>query len=327
MARSGSYDFNVTRDDIINGAFRLIAVLGTDQTASSTMLSDGSQALNMMCKAWQGQGMGLWLNKEIVLFPQADQTRYYLGPSMQSTYGDYACLIADYAKTEMATAGVATDTTLVVDSITGFTNGDFIGIETDNGDIHWTTINGVPAGTSIVITTGLDYASAVDSHVYGFTTIPQRPLEIMHAWRRDGSENDVDIDIVALDDYRTQTFKTTEAAAVTMLSVDKQLDDVIIHLWPEPNDMKYRIHMVVKYPVQDFDGGTDDPDFPQEWFAALKYNLAVHLAAEYSRVPSKLVMGLAESTLNAAAGGDMENASLFLRPNVRGYKAGGGYRA
>ncbi len=42
--------------------------------------------------------------------------------------------------------------TLNVADITGFTNGKYIGVILDDGSQHQTTINGVPAGTSIVMT-------------------------------------------------------------------------------------------------------------------------------------------------------------------------------
>lgn len=34
-------------------------------------------------------------------------------------------------------------------------------------------------------------------------------------------------------------------------------------------------------PYEDFDTATDEPDFPQEWYEALKYGLATRLAGEY----------------------------------------------
>lgn len=45
----------------------------------------------------------------------------------------------------------ASGTNLTVTSITGFSNGDFIGVTLDNGLQHKTTINGAPSGTTIVM--------------------------------------------------------------------------------------------------------------------------------------------------------------------------------
>ncbi|KKL47998.1 hypothetical protein LCGC14_2329900, partial [marine sediment metagenome] len=52
-------------------------------------------------------------------------------------------------KTTMNTAEAAGGTTLDVVSITGFSDGDFIGVELDSGKQHQTTINGAPAGNNI----------------------------------------------------------------------------------------------------------------------------------------------------------------------------------
>ncbi|MHA2069112.1 MAG: hypothetical protein ACXABY_32520, partial [Candidatus Thorarchaeota archaeon] len=213
MARSGSYDFSINRDDIIAGALRQIGVLGEGQSVSTTRTTQASQQLNLMIDMWEYMGVGLWLNKEIVLFPQADQVKYYFGPTAISGQGDYACLVSEYVKTEIATAAVATDTSITVDSITGFSNGDYIGVETDNGDIHWTTINGAPAGSAIVLTTGLDFAAAVDRHVYGFTNVVQRPLEILRAFRRNHASADyidTPMEVVSMDEYMGLTSKTSE---------------------------------------------------------------------------------------------------------------------
>lgn len=322
MARSGSYDFSINRDQIINGAFRQIGVLGESQTASDTRISQASQQLNLLIDEWEMSGIGLWLNKELVLFPQADTTKYYLGATGISSYSSYACLVSEFAKNEIATAASASDGTITVDSDDDFTNGDYIGIETDNGDIHWTTINGVPAANVITLTTALDYAAAVDNHVYGFTNVVQRPYEILRAFRRNLASTDAidtPIEIVSLDDYMMQTSKNSEGP-VTMLAYDMQLDDIIVHLWPEPSDMKEVIHIWVKWPIQDFDAATDDWDFPRGWGNAIKLNLAIQLAPEYGRKVSPELATNASNALTMAMGSDRELAPVQIKPNLRSYR-------
>ncbi|MHA2064707.1 MAG: hypothetical protein ACXABY_10065 [Candidatus Thorarchaeota archaeon] len=117
MARSGSYDFSINRDAIINGAFRQIGVLGESQTASTTRISQASQQLNLLIDQWEYQGVGLWLNKEVVLFPAKDQIKYYFGATAISGQSDYACLASEYTKTELSAAVTASGTTYTVDSI------------------------------------------------------------------------------------------------------------------------------------------------------------------------------------------------------------------
>jgi hypothetical protein len=210
-------------------------------------------------------------------------------------------------------------TSLVVESATGIQDLFTIGIETDNGDIHWDILNGV-VGTTLTLTTGIDYASAAGSFVYFSTAFSTaRPLEIIQAWTRDQDELDIPMDIMSLQEYRSLSNKTTEGRP-TGLTFDPQLDNVILYLWPEPNVMKMRVHLVAKFPVQDFDAAGNDPDFPVEWTEALVYNLAIRLAAEYGRTPSQLVVALALSSFETVASFSREEVSVKFVPNRRQYR-------
>ncbi len=60
MATSGSYDFTLDRDKIINAALRKCGVIATGQTATASQIEFGSEALNVMVKAWQTRGVYLW---------------------------------------------------------------------------------------------------------------------------------------------------------------------------------------------------------------------------------------------------------------------------
>ena len=63
--------------------------------------------------------------------------------------------VSDGTKTTLSAISAASDTTLEVVSDTGFSDGDFIGIELDSGKQHQTTINGSPVGNVITITAGI----------------------------------------------------------------------------------------------------------------------------------------------------------------------------
>jgi hypothetical protein len=273
-----------------------------------------------MIRAWQARGIALWKNLEIVLFPQADQVKYRLGSTMQSTHGDYACLIGDYVQTTVSADEAAAQTVISATSETGVTNGDFLGVETDNGDIHWSTQNGVPAGSGLTLTAGLDYAASAGNYIYsGFAAIIQRPLEIVQAWRRDSNETDTPIDIISIDEYRRLTTKTNEADP-TAIAPEYLLDDMNVYLWPEPYNMKTRIHMVVKYMFEDFDAAANNPDFPVEWHEALKFNLAMRLAPEYGRqIPQEVAM-IAAMSLEDAENSSVEQTPTYISPNVRSHR-------
>ena len=111
MAVSGSSDFSVNRDELISAAFRIIGILAPGDTPLAARVTTATEALNMLIKSWQSEGIGLWLNQTVTLFLQADDIDYSLGPS-----GDNCS--ATVVKTEVATAAAAAATDIVVDSIT-----------------------------------------------------------------------------------------------------------------------------------------------------------------------------------------------------------------
>ena len=190
MATSGSYDFSVNCLEIIKGALRLIGAIATGETPAAAEISDAKEALDMMTKAWQAEGIGLWLNQEVTLFLEYAERSYTLGPS-----GDHCA--ATSVKTEIKTAAASGAGTIDVDSITGISDGDNIGIELDDGTLQWTTVNGAPSGDTITLTAVLAGAAAVDNHVYAYTNKIPRPLEIIEARRVYADDTEVPVDIVS----------------------------------------------------------------------------------------------------------------------------------
>jgi hypothetical protein len=60
MALSGSYDFNKTRNDIIESAWRKTGDLSRGDVLSAEQAAEGAAELNDMVKQWQGEGIKLW---------------------------------------------------------------------------------------------------------------------------------------------------------------------------------------------------------------------------------------------------------------------------
>ena len=65
--------------------------------------------------------------------------------------------------------------------------------------------------------------------------------------------------------------------------------------------------------------GTDDVDFPNEWYRALILNLAVDLAPKYGLGIQErdLLKEEADEALQLALNFDVEDASLYLQPEPR----------
>jgi len=71
MATSGSFDFNLTRNDIITAAYQEIGVVAFGQTPTPDQFVDASLKLNAMVKAWKAEGIQLWTITDVSLPIQA----------------------------------------------------------------------------------------------------------------------------------------------------------------------------------------------------------------------------------------------------------------
>lgn len=81
MALSNSFDFTLARDALIKRTLLLLGAISPQQTPSATDISDASEVLNLMLKAWQADGMQLWQIGSKSITPVASQSLYTLGPS------------------------------------------------------------------------------------------------------------------------------------------------------------------------------------------------------------------------------------------------------
>jgi hypothetical protein len=77
MATSGSTDFSIDRDGLINGALRIIGVLDPEAgSATATQITNGAETLNMIIKTMAADGMPLWAIKKKTITLVADQANY-----------------------------------------------------------------------------------------------------------------------------------------------------------------------------------------------------------------------------------------------------------
>ena len=308
MATSGSVDFNRTRDQIIEGAMRLVEAIASGETPAADETADAADALNQMVKAWQAQGIHLWTMTEGTLFLTKGTAKYTLGPS-----GDHAT--TSYAETTLSAAASNTDTTLTVTSITGMTASDNIGIVKDDGTFHWTTISGSPSGSTVTLATAIDGAAASGNTLYTYTSKIDRPLKIIDARREDSNQQEIPFsDILTRDEYFDLPDKTTTGLSHQGY-YDPQLTNGVLYLWPAPSSIDDIINFTFTRPLEDFDAATDNPDFPQEWISALKFNLAVEIAPEYGVTIEKQLnlKGMAKDKLDQVLGFDTE-VSVYFAP-------------
>lgn len=238
MATSNSTDFIVTRDQIIAGALRLCGALALGETATTDQVTEASEALNMMVKAWQADGMALWAIK------------------------DYTLSLTLAAKTyEM----------------------------------------------------GLTKAVAIP-----------KPNKIIQAYLRDTSTNvDTPLQIITRDEYSRTGNKTTTGQPNQIYYEPLSTYGVLYVSPPADATAVSSKQIIITYmrPFEDFDAAGNDPDFPPEWFEALKYGLATRLAGEYGISLDDRKQLLQEAMLikNEALSFGTEEGSFYFTADRRGY--------
>ncbi len=310
MTVSGTATFSITMNDLIYGSFQLAEIIASGDVLNAADYALAKSTLNMMVKTLQNRGFGLWLNQAVTLPLTKNKQSYSLGPT-----GDNCS--ASMGETAIATAALLGALTITVDSITGITTGQYIGIELDNGTMQWTTVNGAPSGSTVTLAAALTAAAAVDSVVFFYTTKINRPLEVIEARLRDSSGIETPLSVVGLQEYRDLPLKSSSSKA-NQVSYDPQLVNGVLYVWGVDTDLSDRIIMTVKRPVFDFVNAADTPDFPIEWCEALEGGLAERLAYKF-HVPAQKkaeLSILAKRRLDDADWYDREKTSIFFTANM-----------
>jgi len=191
MATSGSTDFNVTRDQVIAGALRLCGALGQGETPTATQVSEAAEALNMLVKAWQADGMPLWVIKNYTLPLVSDTNTYTISPKL---------------------------------------------------------------------------------------------LKVIQAFNHNTQTNiDIPMRIVTRQEYNVLGNKTSSGNPIQVFS-SPELTNTVVKVFPTPDSTsasQNQIVLVYQKQFDDLDSASDNLEFPNEWFEAVKYGLATRMAGEY----------------------------------------------
>lgn len=292
MASTNSYNFAVTRDNLIADALFHIGALAEGETPSANAVTEAARMLNMMVKLRASEGMPLWALKRGVILPVT-------GVSSVNTVS-HIVQAGSYVETKINGNEAASQTVISVDSATGIAGSDQIGIELDDGTMHWTTVSSV-SSNDITIATGIASAAADDSKVYAYTAssdrIP-RPIRIIEANILE-TTNDIswEIDIEDRADYYALGNRTT-ASIPNLLYYEASLGDNTadptssttwygtFYIYPRFNGGDHTIEFTYQRPEQDFDAASDHPGFPQEFYLPVVLELAALLGPRYG-VPIK----------------------------------------
>jgi hypothetical protein len=299
-----------TRNDIINEALDLIGVKASDESASASETSDSATALDHLVKTWQSTGAHLWSRNSFILFLQPAQIEYQIGPKNGVASSDNAT--EEFTETTLSAAASSGDVTVSLTSSTGLAISDFIGIEQDDGTIHWTTAKAISV---VTLNDALTDDAASGNTVYFYTTKIGKALKIPDARREQGTgTNAQEIEMVKLGriDYLNLPNKKTSGTPVQFY-YDPKIDHGLFFAWPAPTSTDTLIRGTYYRPLNVFDDADDSPDFPDEWIEALKYHLAVRMAPRFGQpVPTEVAV-LAISLYKDALEWDQGDESIFFQ--------------
>ena len=309
MARSGSYNFVLTLDQLIKDAFYEINIYGIGDQIDARDYQFAKRKANRLIKAWHRRGARIWNRRRATLFTDYQTEKYTIDSD-----GDNCTL--SYNDTTLSAAEALGQTVLSVTSSSGMTAADNVGIKLDDKTRQWTTIASVDSSTQITVDTALTAGAASGNTVVAYTTkIQSVPLNIVQMTVVDlaSEKRSQKMGRYSHDEYYDLSDRFINSRS-SRWYYDKYLDGGELYLYPRPDDVNDIIEFTYHESVEDLDSATDAVDFPSEWFEALVLNLAVSLATPYGMVAlMEKLEPRAERTLGLAFWYDSDDESITMR--------------
>lgn len=295
MALSNSFDLTSTAADVIQAALEDLQIVSAGESVDADDQALALRALNKIVKQWSNPadsspGMKVWLRKAVHLFLAQGTREYNVGPGGVRAAETYYTTTIDAAE-------AAGQTVISVAATTGMSNSDIIGIEQNDGTLHWSTVSSFSAGDTVTIAAALTAAASVGNRVFYYTPVnsqnylPFRPLEVLSAMLREYNSDGEALDSVKLDVYSReelpafeQVQNKAEQADPTCIFVEPRLTTTRITLDAAAANVDKVLRMIVLSPADDLDAASDTIAFPPEWFAALEWELAKRIAPAFGKM-------------------------------------------
>ena len=279
MTTSSSRNFISTRDEIIAYAYRKLDVIGPGDTPSANQVTQASAVLNAMVLEWQNDGIGLWT------------------------------LIEDTVKLTASTATVTLDECVDIDNVLFRRNEGDTPLHRltrpEYRAIQDKTTEGTPTSyyVDFQLAAPVLYLYPVPENTTGCVTGTDALIYLCSNDHTSATATDKPITGTDYADYWTATTDVTATAA-----------------WANATDYYSDVIKYTKYQrLQDFDGASDNPDFPVRWYQALIWGLAAELAPENGIVDAahdKILMR-ASRYYQRAKGSDTDMGDLRISPRIR----------
>lgn len=320
MPTSGSWDYSVTALQIITSAAEDVGVIANGQSLDSNDLATMLRTLNLLVKQWQGTsdkfpGLKVWTRKRIELFGVVGQARYQVGPAS----GDDRAA-ANVLATTLTSAKSANATTIPLASTSGMTAADTIGFVLADGTLGWGTISTVDSGTQVTIAANTIGAANSGGIVFTYTSKAQRFVELeavsLRDWSTPGQPIDIPVEVYTdVQQYENVTQKLASGDPTAVLYEPQRINTAVTLNFAAANIYK-TLHMTVIYPAEDYDDatGADDIAYPQEYYAALEWELARRCAPKFGRSWTPDLQSQWQIAVAEGVNFNPVNTSLFFEP-------------
>lgn len=269
-----TFDFRPKFSEILEQAYDVLQVGQDGETLTADLEERGRKAYNFLVREWQAQGLHLWTYTEGVLFLQQGQAEYTVGTDRFTNTRIRDALTVDAADSA---------TSITVSDGTQFTNADNIGVVQDSGVIFWTTIDGVPAGNVITLTTGIDTAASTGAVVFAYNDTFMPISRVLDCRRYDGRDQyEIEVNFEGRNNYFNLPDKLTQGAPVQVYYSRQntmELGDIgRWYVWDNPDSGNWTLSFTYERKIKVIETKDDFVDFPDYWVNAIVYGLADKLS-------------------------------------------------
>lgn len=322
LSTSGDSTFSASAITLITAALRIVQAIGEEETAEGVMLQNGLQAFNLLIMNIQARDGHVWLQEDVTLFLQPNQTRYQLGAGSP----DRAAATSTITQTALSAPVTTSTTSIPVVSIAGIASGDTFGVVLDTGFIFWATVNGTPATGHVPITPGMPSAASSGAVVYAYASPVARPLKVTGA-RRVTVSTGAEVPLIPMTrlDFANLTAKSA-VGPIQYFFFDPQTGQgaysqllSIMNIYQAPANVASLVRFTAQRPIQDFSNLANLPDVPAEWLVHLKWVLALELSPEYGNTAEmyEIIKAQAEARMPVLDAWDRELLGTSTMPFVQ----------
>jgi len=279
MTTSGSFDFNLTRNEIITAALRKLGVLATGQTPTAEQIANGAQALNVHVKSLRAIGVFLWdISRNVQDIQDAS---IVLGDDGT----DYQCFRQHVATIDNRPV---------------------------SGDLHqafWRRL-GTNTGPAWVVST-----TYVSSNEYDI----ENSIFHIENVRRIDSGSIIKLERLTREQYLRLNNKVSNGQPSQYYFKAGNLEiqpKIFLHPNPDSSTDYVIEYDTFKYP-ENFDSENDNPDFSQTFLSTLIYGTAKELFHEYPALSQSKINNIISAytkELDIAMSGDEEWGDFSVEP-------------